>query len=185
MRNSLTGVLAVALFCVIHGCAAASFHSLWTDQNVVFDEKLVGVYDDGQHVVEKGPGKSYIFTSKDEKGNVTSTATVHLVKLGDLLFSDMEVPAGEDVTREPAAKVLHAIDRIEIDGGTVRAFCFPDSKYLEFADAKTVTVTTTSKDGAVATDKLLSLSTKEMEAFVVGHAKEMSKKTMEMKRVAK
>ena len=88
-------VLAITL----SGCLIQSLHPLYTDKELIFEEKLIGKWsEDGDYILEfkKGEGKAYkmrMFDGKDGRFEA------HLVKLKDMMFLDIYP---DDVTMEGA-----------------------------------------------------------------------------------
>ncbi len=78
-------VLAITL----SGCLIQSLHPLYTDKEVVFEEKLIGKWsEDGDYILEfkKGEGKAYKMRMFDGK---EGRFKAHLVKLKDMMFLDI------------------------------------------------------------------------------------------------
>lgn len=85
------GVLVALSIIVIAGCVP-SLHQLYTDKTLVFDDTVVGTFNekDGKSVwkfVGDAENKSYAVTI-NESENKQSKLTGHLVKAGDSLFFD-------------------------------------------------------------------------------------------------
>jgi len=78
-------VLAITL----SGCFIQSLYPLYTDKEVIFEEKLIGKWsENGDYILEfkKGEGKTYkmrVFDGKDGRFEA------HLVKLKDMMFLDI------------------------------------------------------------------------------------------------
>ena len=84
-KKILFYLLAISL----SGCFLQSLHPLYTDEEVVFEEKLIGKWsENGDYILEfkKGEGKAYkmrLFDGKDGRFEA------HLVKLKDMMFLDI------------------------------------------------------------------------------------------------
>ncbi|MCK4372969.1 MAG: hypothetical protein KAW61_07470 [candidate division Zixibacteria bacterium] len=97
-RFAFVVILAVAL--LAQGCLIVSIHPLYTENDVVFDEALLGTWgsdpSEGESwVFEQAEGKAYRMTV-NEKGKEPGHFEAHLVKLGEYLFLDLypEEPDG-------------------------------------------------------------------------------------------
>ena len=91
-------ILAAAL--LAQGCLVVSIHPLYTENDVVFDESLIGQWSDvssdgDSWVFEQAEGKAYRMTVNEE-GKQPGQFEAHLVKLGEYLFLDLypEEPDG-------------------------------------------------------------------------------------------
>src|SRR5215813_2285477 len=93
-RNILALAAALAL---LSGCITPSVNPLYTDNDLVFEPVLVGVWvDEGSTkatdenwAFEKGTGKSYKLTITEDHGEKGEFET-HLIKLKDHFFLDLK-----------------------------------------------------------------------------------------------
>jgi len=85
MKTKKVGFYLLAV--VLGGCLP-SLHPLYTDQTLVFEEKLTGKWLDGNKIWEfkKGEEKAYDMRVFDGKEGLFKA---HLVKLGDMMFLDI------------------------------------------------------------------------------------------------
>ena len=94
-------ILAAAL--LAQGCLVVSLNPLYTENDIVFDETLVGTWGDvasdkDSWVFEKAEGKAYRLTVNEE-GKPPGQYQAHLVKLGEYLFLDL-YPEGQEGINE-------------------------------------------------------------------------------------
>ncbi len=180
--RKLAMLLAVSfLIALARGCTTPSLTALWSDDTLFFDDALVGQYGDSP--LEKGPDKSYLFTIKADNDKPAKKCVVHLVKLGDQLFSDMEVPVEEGTATEPAVKVWHLINRLTREGKDLKIWSFEEkSNIMDATDAKVVEVTVTQSDQPPRKNRVLSMQTRDMQAFFKAHGNQMTKVINELKR---
>jgi len=79
---------------ILSGCLIQSLHPLYTDKELVFEDKLVGKWsENGDSILEfkKAEGKAYQMRVFDGKNGLYQA---HLLKLKDMMFLDM-YPNGE------------------------------------------------------------------------------------------
>ncbi len=175
---------ATALAALLGGCGPAiSFFPLYTPEDKVFDEQLLGTWK-GAHPpedknsdtsiwkFERGEdGVSYDFTlmsaNPKTKGRLLNTA--HLVRLGDFLFIDFETPDGEkrEMTDYPLPEIPgHFIGRILIERDKIHIGLLDDSWIGERVKAGSMPLTyLESPHGRVLTAK-----TEELRKFCLTHA---------------
>ena len=81
------------LAAMLGGCLIPSIHPLYTDEELIFEEKLVGKWSDGNDIWEfkKGEGKAYKMRVFDGK---QGRFEAHLVELKGVMFLDI-FPDGE------------------------------------------------------------------------------------------
>lgn len=87
MRNRIIFMLFSLLF--IAGCVP-SLHQLWTEKTLIYDEAIVGKYEEGSNIWEfvgDSSDKSYKLTIY-EQNDKQSRLTAHLVQIGDQQFFD-------------------------------------------------------------------------------------------------
>lgn len=85
MKKSLIALLAVTAGCI------PSLHPLYTDQDIVTDDALVGTFvgddDSSSWTFTRGDNRSYTLVVTEEEGK-QGTFTVRIVELGDARFLD-------------------------------------------------------------------------------------------------
>ncbi|MFH1881634.1 MAG: hypothetical protein ABIL62_02830 [Planctomycetota bacterium] len=177
-------ILFYLLAVLLGGCLPVmSLHSLYTKENVVFEEKLLGIWVDDPNSPESiwefkridEPKNAYklIFSDdKDQKGSFVA----HLVKLQNRLFLDVypdELPWEPDDPNEVKwlynsfflipAHTFIKIDSIEPQ---LKMRLINDGKMEELLKEDPNAVKHTSIEGRV----VLTASTKELQAFVLEYA---------------
>ncbi len=173
------------LFAVLlGGCVPVmSLHSLYTEENVEFEEKLLGTWVDDPNRPEvtweferlEEPNNAYklVFSDKDDK---KGSFIVHLVKLQNRLFLDVypgELPWEPDDPNEvkwlynsffliPA----HTFMRIDSIEPQLRMRLTDDDEMAELLKEDPNTV----KHISIEDRLILTASTKELQAFVLKYA---------------
>jgi hypothetical protein len=111
-------MLAIAgALALLSGCIPPSVNPLYTDNDLVFDPLLVGVWieeapgqaTDENWAFEKGAGKSYKLTVTEEHGE-KGEFEAHLLKLKDYFFLDLQ-PSQVDLDRIQADMTAWALIR--------------------------------------------------------------------------
>ena len=122
-RFAFVFILAAALFA--QGCLVVSMHPLYTEEDVVFDEALIGTWGDagGDKEVwtfEPAEGNAYRMTV-DEEGKEPGHFEAHLVKLGEYLFLDLYPEEPESVNEFFTSHVIpaHSIWRARLTSDTL------------------------------------------------------------------
>lgn len=127
----MRGVLAVvclALVVLLPGCIVQSLHPLCTEEQLVFEPGLVGVWEQGGEggtalTFERGEGKMYRLTW-EERGE-TARLVARLVKLGGTTYLDLTAEsfdeAGDQLVDLPLVTALHLVPvhsfwRIQLEG---------------------------------------------------------------------
>ncbi len=177
-------ILFYLLAALLGGCVPVlSLHSLYTEENTVFEEKLLGTWLEDPNEPEAAweftridkPKNAYKLIFSDNKGK-KGFFVVHLVKLKNRLFLDVypgELPWEPDDPNEvkwlynsffliPAHTFIQ-IDSIEPQ---LKMRLTNDDKMEEFLREDPNAVEHTSIDGRV----LLTVSTEELQAFVLKYA---------------
>jgi len=75
---------------MLGGCVLPSLHPLYTDEELIFEEKLIGKWSDGNDIWEfrEGEGENYQMRVLDGEWK-EGQFVAHLVKLGDMFFLDI------------------------------------------------------------------------------------------------
>ena len=122
-RFTFVVILAVAL--LAQGCLIVSIHPLYTENDVVFDEALVGTWgdvsgDEESWVFEQAEEKAYRMTVNEE-GKEPGHFEAHLVNLGEYLFLDLYPEEPDGVNEFFTSHVIpaHSIWRATIAGDTL------------------------------------------------------------------
>ena len=177
-------ILFYLLAALLGGCVPVmSLHSLYTKENVVFEEKLLGTWVDDPNspeatwefnrIEESENAYRLVFSDKDgQKGSFV----VHLVKLQNKLFLDVypdELPWGPDDPNEVKwlynsfflipAHTFIKIDSIEPQ---LKMRLTNDDKMEELLKKDPNAVKHTSIEDRL----ILTASTKELQAFVLEYA---------------
>jgi len=94
---------------VLGGCLPLSIHPLYTDDTLVFEEKLVGKWADGDEIWQftQDSNNSYILRIVDEDGK-EGYFNAHLVKLENMLFMDI-FPDGETLRDTQTFYAIHLL----------------------------------------------------------------------------
>ena len=89
MKRLLFKTLGLILVISAMGCVP-SLHQLYTDETIIFDEALVGIWkdNDSSWQFEKGTNKGYKLTMTDDEGK-TGIFETHLVEIGDYCYLDL------------------------------------------------------------------------------------------------
>ncbi len=177
-------LLFYLLAALLGGCVPVmSLHSLYTKENVVFEEKLLGTWVDDPNGPESiwefkridEPKNAYKLIFSDDKGKKGSFVA-HLVKLQNKLFLDVypdELPWGPDDPNE--AKWLynsfflipaHTFIKIDSIEPQLKMRFIMESEMKELLKEDPNAVKHTSIEDRV----ILTASTKELQAFVLKHA---------------
>jgi hypothetical protein len=177
-------VLFYLLAALLGGCVPVlSLNSLYTEENVVFDQKLLGTWVDDPNSPEvtweferlEEPNNAYklVFSDKDDK---KGSFIVHLVKLQNRLFLDVypgELPWEPDDPNEvkwlynsffliPA----HTFMRIDSIEPQLKMRLTDDDEMAELLKEDPNAV----KHISIEDRLILTASTKELQAFVLKYA---------------
>jgi hypothetical protein len=175
-------LLFYLLAALLGGCVPVmSLHSLYTKENVVFEEKLLGtwVQDNNETTWEfkriDEPKNAYKLVFSDDKSKKGSFVA-HLVKLRDKLFLDVcpdELPCGQDdpnnVEWEYNSFFLipaHTFIRIDSIEPLLKMRLTDDDKMAKLFEQDPNAVKHTSIEDSL----ILTASTKELQAFVLKYA---------------
>jgi hypothetical protein len=153
------------------GCLVTSIHPLGTDDDIVFDENLIGAWDegdDGWWIFMKKDYTTYNLNIADGRENGKFSAK--LVKLGDKLFLDIYPERLEtgNIMEEILLQPTHTFMRYSLVG---------DELSLGFTDPEWFTKRIDRNedigiDYVVTEDDVITLtaSTEELQAFYLKHA---------------
>lgn len=115
--------LALLGLALLAGCITQSVQPLYSDDTVVFDERLVGSWVDDQATWSFSPDGAggYRLLHGDDEGSIVGEA--HLARIGDGLFLDIQVrelPEGSHELYSVLQLPLHALFRVDEIGDSLR-----------------------------------------------------------------
>jgi hypothetical protein len=177
-------ILFYLLAALLGGCVPVmSLHSLYTKENVVFEEKLLGTWVDDPNSpetiwefrrIDKTKKEYKLIISDDE--NKKGSFVAHLVKLEDSLFLDVFPDEFPCDTEDPNKTdwlynvfflvPVHTFIKIDSIEPQLKMRLTDDDKMAELLKEDPNAV-----EHTLVEDKLiLTASTKELQAFVLEHA---------------
>jgi hypothetical protein len=180
MRKSVLPSL-VAIFLFLGGCApVVSLFGLYDRSSLMNDDQLVGRWESDDKESKQKPECCWVFTKSNDGYSMTVPnpddnqiwdSTVHLVKLGDAMFVDIE-PNSEkpkQTTRIPFPTMkVHIFGRIWIEKDSIRmALLDDDAMKNAVASGKTRLTYVNGDDGLVLTS-----TTEQLQAFSREHAED-------------
>lgn len=125
MRRFALVVVILAVALLAQGCLVVSIHPLYTENDIVFDEALIGTWGDVSSdgdtwVFEEGEGKAYRMTVNEE-GKEPGHFEAHLVKLGEYLFLDLYPEEPDGINEFFITHVIpaHSIWRARLSGDSL------------------------------------------------------------------
>ena len=131
VRNVRVALL-LALAVVSSGCLVLSLQPAYDDQSLIFDEALVGHWENAEDqtavTFERAEWRSYKVTYSDRFA--TWAFHANLTKVGTRLLLDLSEPTGTDPG--PSLIPVHALYRVAVDGDTLTASALD---YDWFSDA--------------------------------------------------
>ncbi len=176
----LTRILVpLGLALLLGACAPVpSLHSLFTDDEVFFDEALLGnwaAFEDGDRDTqvrwsfEKSGENSYALTRADEK-NKPTRYKAHLVRLGTLLFFDAEPdPSSEDSCQDYLYLMpTHVFGRIWVEGDIVRLAMLDDERLKKSLDKNKAEIAHDEVEETI----VLTAATKDLQNLAPNHAQD-------------
>jgi len=169
MRNT-TIVLLIAFLLLIAGCVR-SLHQLYTDKDLVFEEKLLGTWSkEGENkdtwVFQKAGENAYdlIVTEKGAPAKFEA----HLVKLGKFHFLDI-APSDLD-TKNDFYKFhhlpVHTFSRIWLERNQFRLALLDNDWLKDMIDQKKIDIKHEREDKAI----LLTAATEDLQKLVTTYA---------------
>ncbi len=163
-------VVAAAFLLLIAGCVR-SLHPLYTEKDLVFDEKLLGTWlKDGEGtdtwVFQKAGENSY-YLIETEKG-APARFEAHLVKLGSYYFLDL-IPSEMD-TKNDFYKLhfvpVHTFSRIWLEKDSFRFGMFDNDWLRDMIEQKKITIGHERDEKAL----LLTAPTADLQKLVLQYA---------------
>ncbi|MBW8039881.1 MAG: hypothetical protein FVQ85_07785 [Planctomycetes bacterium] len=82
-------ILISSLVLLLGGCIITSLHPLYTDGEVVFDEKLIGKWSSENDIWEFRPDEGQRYKMRVLSGDKQGHFVAHLVRLKDMMFLDV------------------------------------------------------------------------------------------------
>jgi hypothetical protein len=172
------------LAAILGGCVPVmSLHPLYTEKDVVFEERLLGRWVDDPNKPEtiwqfnriKDPNNAYNLVFSDEEGKKGSFVA-HLVKLGSRLFLDVYPSEPPSEIEDPNKLELpynsfflipaHTFIKIDFSGPQLKMWLTNDEEIKKLLEEEPNAVKHTFTE-----DKLiLTASTKELQKFVIKYA---------------
>lgn len=176
-RTILIGVLLALSGCIV------SLHPLYTEEDVIFKPALLGTWikgkerDRGEETWEfkQGPkNNSYSLEHIDERGE-KGKFTVHLFRVGDLLFLDLEIHhrvggAQNDMVSDHMGVITHSVMLVERIAPTPR-IAYLDAELLQQMAKAHSDVPSFVEAQCMKCSAVVTASTKEMQRFLVRYAK--------------
>ncbi len=189
MKNAFRlAAFPLAVMILTTGCWVRSLHPIYTEKDLVFDEKLVGTWetvdkDDGETatMIFHRSGKTSYRLTYGEKDD-TAVFDAHLTRIGNHAFLDLypELPA--DYKGVDAAHVVrtHGIVRISVGKDEARFSLLNHGWLKGTLEKKKIILAHDIVDGSV----VLSASTNELRDFLkdYGSSKRAFKETFLMRR---
>jgi hypothetical protein len=180
-RNNMMAIAGALV--LLSGCIPPSVNPLYTDNDLVFDPLLVGVWvEEGatqttneNWAVEKGAGKSYKLTITEENGE-KGEFEAHLLKLKDDFFLDLkpsqvEFDAKQAYTTQVALIPGHLIFRVhELDSKLKLSAPDPDWLY-GYLGKNPNALAHFTEGGFDPGDRtvIITASTQDVQRFVLAH----------------
>ena len=167
----LMRLVVVTLALVLSGCLTPSIHPLYTDEDLVFEDSLVGTWSDDD--------QAWTFRSDDEGGyrltvlddGEESKLIAHLVQLGEHRFLDLypEDPDCESCWYYLHMLPVHTFSRATLQGDVLE-LAFMDAEWLkDKSEAGELGLAHEFRDDQV----VLTAGTGELQEFVLGHLDEV------------
>jgi len=193
--NTLKLLMIAAIAVFMAGCYTLSLHPLYSDEDVVFDSLLVGIWGDPENsnetwAFEKSGDNAYLMVIRDQGVIQTSSKSkkdnfklvmdidpekdgkfqVHMVQLGEYLFLDLfpVEPKHENDFFKSHVIQAHSFVRVWLKGDTLELAAL-DKKWLkESIDQKKIDI----KHERLKNTIVLTASTEELQAFVIDYINE-------------
>jgi hypothetical protein len=144
MRFGLFALLAAAI--ASSGCLVVTLQPAYDDQSLVFDEQLLGQWenvDDGiRATIERGEWRSYKITYS--AGSTTRAFQGNLTKIGASTFLDMTEMRGADPG--PYLVPVHGLARIAVKDDVVTVAMLDYDWFMRAATRKTIRLATAVDD---------------------------------------
>ena len=169
MKNKLILALAVGIILLMQSCIP-SLHPLYTKNQLVFDESILGLWSDGpdqKWEFVRGDGQNYNLTYTEKDKSVKYK--VHLILLGDSYFLDFYLNENLDDNFITPLIPSHSFAKIVEEEGKLSIYFF-DYEWLEklFKQRKIRLKHEVIDDGTI----VLTASTEELQKFVQKYAHE-------------
>jgi hypothetical protein len=182
MRKKILSTAAMFAVLIL-GCGPAmSLHPLYTEEDVIFEPALVGVWGEKEDECwtfrksSKGNTYDFIYTSKGSNigGGADSMAFVgHLINLGGKMF--MDAASRESDVGPLLAIPVHAFLRLSLEGDSLGIAYLDDVWLKENIENNKIRI----KHELVDDNILLTASPKELQELVVNCAEDKEAFDME------
>lgn len=148
------------------GCVVPSLHPLFTENDLVFDARMIGPWIDDDEdfwVFEKSSKGSYRLTLVDE--DEMSLFDAHLLELGPHRFLDLYPRTGslDDSFRGLHLLPVHTFYKVAFEGGSLKLIALDIDWLEEEIETGRIEVAHAWPEG----DLLLTASTEELQELVV------------------
>lgn len=164
----LTAILALAMLAT--GCIVTSVHPLYFEENVVYDQTLLGTWSEkGENeswLFKKAEGKMYQLFIFDEESSGEFEA--RLVRLGDYLFLDIfpkEQQSG-NLLYNLHMVPMHSFMKVSIEEDVLHLAPLDKEWFDEKMKQKKITIKHEKRDDL----SILTASTQEIQEFVLKYA---------------
>lgn len=170
--------IATGLFLLVLSGCIPSIHGLYTDDDLVFKETLLGKWIDGSEATwsfTASGDKAYSldYTEDEILGDdqkVSGNFQVHLVKLGEYYFLDL-FPGNNDQLKMPSLLIntflpVHIFAKVEFKGEEVIINFFDPDHLQDLLDEGRIRIGYEKTDDFI----VLTASTEELQKFVIKYA---------------
>lgn len=177
MGRSIVGFMTLSVFLILSGCWILSFHPLYFEDDLIFDDTLLGdweTWEEDQDDVERwtflrDKDQSYRLIVTDEHG-VEGEFDGHLLRLDDILYLDLFPREPETGNEFHYGHLVpcHSFLRIALESDELRLRIM-DSDWLDdrLKDGRIKIEHTRCKDGFI-----LTATTKTLQKFIRKYADE-------------
>lgn len=157
-------MLAVLVAALSSGCLVVSLQPAYDDESIVFDEGLVGRWEDAEDrtaaTIDRAEWRSYKIAYTDH--SATTRFDGNLTKIGASLFLDLTEARGVDAG--PYLVPVHGVYRIERTGETLSASALDYEWFTHAMALKKVGRLTVAIDGR--RNVAIAASTNELRAWL-------------------
>lgn len=171
-------LIATGLFLLLLSGCIPSIHGLYTDDDLVFKETLLGKWVDGSDATwsfaaSEDKAYSLDYTEDEMPGDDQKTSgnfQVHLVRLGEYYFLDL-FPGDNDQLKMPSLLIntllpVHIFAKVEFKGEVVIINFFDPDHLQDLLDEGRIRIGYEKTDDFI----VLTASTEELQKFVIKYA---------------
>jgi hypothetical protein len=171
--RTLKAALAAALMIVFSGCWVLSIDPLYTSDDLVYEEALVGIWGDPEGESDetwtfmKHGEKSYRLVIEEE-GAPDAVFETHLLRLNNRLYMDLLPDEPESVNEAMLGHLIpaHSFWTVTLEDH-VLSLDVLDAEWLQaMIDSTKIDIDYIRRDDAI----VLTAHTKDLQAFVMQHA---------------